>query len=526
MSNIHFGQTDQAQFQELGITEVQVRDQLEMFSKPPYSVELERSCTLGDGIIKIQPEEAEDYIIAQQREARQGRFIKFVPASGAATRMFKFLLQVQQEYETVSWEEVNQGAKKGNETLVRFKRFMNEMPRFAFYDELREVMSNEGLDLAQLIRDGQFDAVLRYLLTERGLNYGAMAKGLLKFHRYSWGSRTAFEEHLVEAAQYAKDADGSCRLHFTILPEHETHFRSLLEGVRAEYERQYGARFEVGFSFQNRSSDTIAVDLHNVPFRDRSGRLVFRPGGHGALLENLSKLRDRLVYIKNIDNVVPDCLKAATYFWKLVLGGLLVKLEARIHSLARRLKTEATDAVQKEAEEFVRDELWIDFPGDYEDWPPSKQHHFLLTKLNRPIRVCGVVENAGEPGGAPFWVKDQDGTRSMQIVEKAQVDFDSEGQKSIWNSSTHFNPVDLVCSMRDFEGKPFDLNRHVNREAVFISKKSMGGRDLKALELPGLWNGGMADWITLCVEVPIITFNPVKSVDDLLRAEHQQGGKS
>lgn len=522
MAEFVFSDADQEQLQELGIPEFQVKNQLEIFQKPLFNVDLVRNCTVGDGIVKIDPEEAGEYIDAQQEAAKEGLFLKFVPASGAATRMFKFLFQVQQASEPITWEDIKRAVKKGDSTFEKFKQFMENISHFAFFDELKEIMSRDGLDLEQLIHDGRFEPVLQYLLTGRGLNYGSMAKGLLKFHHYPSGNRTAFEEHLVEATHYVRDADGVCRLHFTVLPEQQELFATLLESVRAAYEKEYGVRFKVDFSFQKPSTDTIAVDLDNEPLRDEKQRLVFRPGGHGALLQNLTALQDYLVYIKNIDNVIPDCLKEATYFWKRVLGGILVELEDEIHTHVRLLKNEATDDIQEQAEEFARDKLWIDFPDDYADWPSSKRHHFLLTKLNRPIRVCGVVRNVGEPGGAPFWVREQDNTCSIQIVEKAQVNFDSPEQDAIWNSSTHFNPVDLVCSMRDFEGKPFDLSRHVNPDAVFISKKSMSGRDLKALELPGLWNGAMADWTTICVEVPIITFNPVKTVDDLLRPEHQQ----
>lgn len=522
MAEFVLSDADRVQLKELGISEAQVKSQLEIFQKPLFNVELLHNCTVGDGIVKIAPEEAGEYIKAQQKAAEKGRFLKFVPASGASTRMFKFLFEVQQANEPISREEINQAVRKGTATFEKFKRFIDNISHFAFYDDLKGMMSGDGLDLEQLIQDGQFEPVFQYLLTERGLNYGSMAKGLVKFHQYPSGNRTAFEEHLVEAAQYVQDADGTCRLHFTVLPEQRERFGRLLENVRAGYEKEYGVRFKVDFSFQKRSTDTLAVDLRNEILRDGNGSLVFRPGGHGALLQNLTALQDYLVYIKNIDNVIPDCLKAATYFWKRVLGGMLVTLESAVHSYVRLLKHEATDTIQEEAEKFARDKLWITFPEDFAHWPASKRHHFLVNKLNRPIRVCGVVPNVGEPGGAPFWVREKDGTCSIQIVEKAQVNFDSPEQDAIWNSSTHFNPVDLVCSMRDFEGKSFDLSRYVNPDAVFISKKSIGGRDLKALELPGLWNGAMADWTTVCVEVPIITFNPVKTVDDLLRAEHQQ----
>lgn len=517
-----FRGADLAQLEALGMSEEQLQKQLELFRKPPFSVRLERNCTLGDGIIRIEPEQAEEYLAVQRESAEGGCFLKFVPASGAATRMFKFLLQAIQLKERLTWEEVDRAVQGGDPTFVEFKRFMDNISKFAFCEELEGTMARDGFDLQQSVRAGEFDKVLKHLLGEQGMNYGSMAKGLLEFHRYLSGSRTAFEEHLVEASQYVRDAKGVCRLHFTILPEQEEHFKNLLEMVRDSYEKEYDVRLQVDFSFQKPSTDTLAVDLKNRPLRDKDGRLIFRPGGHGALLENLNELREYLVYIKNVDNVVPDCLKEVTYFWKRVLGGVLVAFQNSIHTFVKQLKEEATEDAQKKAERFARDELWMDFPGEYEEWPSSKRHHFLLSRLNRPIRVCGVVRNVGEPGGAPFWTKEKDGTVSIQIVEKAQVNFESSEQETIWNSSTHFNPVDLVCSMLDYTGAPFDLSRHTNSDAVFISKKSSGGRELKALELPGLWNGAMADWITLCVEVPIITFNPVKTVNDLLRPEHQE----
>jgi len=522
MTEFVLSDADRVQLKKLGISEAEVRRQLEIFQKPLFSVELMRNCTVGDGIFKIDPEETGDYINAQRKAALKGQFLKFVPASGASTRMFKFLFQVQQAADSISWEVVNQAVRKGDATFEKFKRFMENISQFAFYKDLKEVMSRNGLDLERLIDDGELKPVLQFLLTARGLNYGSMAKGLVKFHRYPSGHRTAFEEHLIEAAEYVRNADGACRLHFTVPSAYREWFSDLLENVRADYEKKYNVRFKVDFSFQQQSTDTIAVDLRNEPLRDENDLLVFRPGGHGALLQNLTALQNDLVYIKNIDNVVPDCLKGVSNFWKRVLGGMLVTLEAEVHKYVRLLKHEATDAIQEEAEKFARNRLWIVFPEDYTDWPSSKRHRFLLTKLDRPIRVCGVVPNVGEPGGAPFWVREEDGTCSIQVVEKAQVNFDSPEQDAIWNSSTHFNPVDLVCSMRNFEGKPFDLRRHVNPDAVFIAKKSIAGRELKALELPGLWNGAMADWTTVCVEVPIITFNPVKTVDDLLRPEHQQ----
>ena len=287
------------------------------------------------------------------------------------------------------------------------------------------------------------------------------------------------------------------------------------------YSDRYSTDFHVSFSFQKSSTNTVAVDMNGLPFRDRFGRLHFRPAGHGALIENLDDLQADLIYIKNVDNVVPDRFKETVCFWKKVLGGYLVSIQEQIHSLLRRIKGADSSPAVQEAARFVTRELPVSLPPEFGSWPEDRKRVFLLDLLDRPIRICGVVPNAGEPGGAPFWVEGDDGELSIQIVEKAQVDLKSPKQRAIWNSSTHFNPVDIVCSVRDCEGKPFDLRKFVDPRAVIITNKSIDGKDVRALELPGLWNGGMARWITLFAEVPAATFNPVKSVYDLLRPEHQ-----
>jgi hypothetical protein len=345
---------------------------------------------------------------------------------------------------------------------------------------------------------------------------------LLKFHQYSNGRRTAFEEHLVEAADYVKDAHGLCRLHFTVSSEHQKRFEGLLEEVRHRYEKNYNARFQVDFSLQKRSTDTIAVDIYNQPFREKDGKLLFRPGGHGALIENLNDLKGDIIYIKNIDNVATDRIKGPTFLWKKILAGCLIELQKKIFTYLERLVAQKPDEqFLDEVTDFARERLCLTPPNSWQRKSIREKREFLLNKLNRPLRVCGMVKNEGEPGGGPFWVEGKDGALSMQIVESAQVDPNSNEQQAIFASGTHFNPVDIVCGVRDYIGDPFDLWNYIDADAVFISQKSKDGRNLKALELPGLWNGAMANWITLFVEVPIITFNPVKTINDLLRKEHQ-----
>ena len=515
-----FTEADLRQMDSLGITESQVLDQIKTFKKSTAFARLAKPCTLGDGIANIPPDEMEKYIHLHRDAELNGRFVKFVPASGAATRMFQSLLQVCNRDDLLQYELVRGLAEKGDIACREVVRFVEGIRSFAFFEDLVESMARDDCFMEALLEMGELRQVLLHLLTEQGLNYACLPKGLLKFHRYSDECRTAAEEHLVEAAHYAKTGSGVCRIHFTVSPEHKEDFERFCNIVKPCYEERYGVRYEISFSCQKPSTSTIAVDAANRPVRDADGRLVLRPGGHGALLENLNDLGGDLVYIKNIDNLTPDHLKGPTFLWKKILGGCLVDIQEKTHSSLRRLKRGASPDALAEAEEVASGMLGISFPDGYRQWLAEEKRAFLAGKLNRPIRVCGVVRNAGEPGGAPFWVEDQKAGFSIQIVEKAQVDFNSPGQSEIWMSSTHFNPVDLVCALRDYEGRPFDLESYTNPEAVFISTKSRHGECLKALELPGLWNGSMADWITMVVEVPAITFNPVKTVLDLLRPEH------
>ena len=521
MERVRLSEADYQQMHALEITEAQVQAQLEVFRKSSASICLHRPCTLGDGVRRIEIPESESYLDDHREAARQGRFVKFVPASGAATRMFQSLLQIYHLPQFLEPRELHRKAKYGVAVACDFLKFVENIRQFAFRHDLEEVLAGDGLDLTTLVRDHHYRTILEYLLIDLGLSYGTLPKGLLKFHCYPEGCRTAFEEHLEEAVDYVAGADGVCRIHFTVSPEHEDKFRELFEKVRPRYEEEYGVVYEVDFSHQHPSTNTIAVDARNRPFRDRFGRLVFRPGGHGALLENLNDLHGDLVYIKNVDNVIQDRFKDTIAFWKRVLGGCLAAIERAVHDQLRRLKEDLSADSVKQAEAFARDELMVRLPPAYAAWTLEKRHDYLEQKLNRPIRVCGVVRNVGEPGGAPFWVEERSGELSLQIIEKAQVNFNCPEQRRIWNSSTHFNPVDIVCSVRNYRGEPFDLKGYVDDDAVFISKKSLEGHTLKALELPGLWNGAMAGWLTVVVEVPRITFNPVKTVFDLLKPEHQ-----
>lgn len=522
MKDFDFSRDDHIQMQSLGISEEQVKSQIRIFRKPLFFARLRRPCTLGDGIQQISSDALSHYCQLHEEAAQGGRFIKFVPASGAASRMFKFLFEIYGQNLSAAIEEFSARADGQDETSRDFRCFQGGIRRMGFFEDLKAMMEKRGLSVEKLLGQNQWHEIIECLLTGQGLDYGSLPKGLLKFHRYPSGNRTAFEEHLVEAIHTVRDDKRICRIHLTVSPEHEEAFRQFYDRIREGYEQQFHCLLEVTFSVQAHSTDTIAVDLENRPFREKDGRLLFRPGGHGALLSNLTHIGGDLIYIKNIDNILPDRLREPTILWKKVLGGLLVETQKTVFGYVRQLEEGSRGAgLVERAIDFVKNRLLTPEPKAFERWSVEKKRNFLLNRLNRPLRVCGMVRNEGEPGGGPFWVEGKDGNLSVQIVERAEVDPQSSEQQAIWSSSSHFNPVDLVCAVKDFRGNPFPLKDYVNAEAVFISQKSKDGRDLKSLELPGLWNGSMAEWITLFVEVPISTFNPVKTINDLLRPEHQ-----
>jgi hypothetical protein len=489
-----------------GINVQEVLRQLEAFRRGAKPVRLIGPTRLGDGIVQIPLDEREALISLHEQAAKRGRMLKFVPASGVASRMFK---------DWYSWYQ--KGDVDSAEGAIKF---FEDIVKFAFYEDLRKVMALEGEDVERCIHEGRCADILEFILTPRGLNYAWLSKALLKFHIYPEQTRTALEEHLVEAALYVQDAQNVCRIHFTVSEEHESRFSELLSRTQGYYEKLFGVKYEIAVTIQHPSTNTIAVDMENKPVRDKRGKIIFWPGGHGALLKNLNAIGGDIVFIKNIDNVVPDRLKDITVLHKKVLGGYLVRLQDEIfHHLNLLSRKRVDDELLSRVVHFCQGKLFLFFPDEFwNDSIPAKRD-YVFRMLNRPLRVCGMVKNEGEPGGGPFWVEG-DRTRSLQIVEQNQLDLNSEEQKDIWKSSTHFNPVDLVCGVRNYHGEKFDLNDYVNRDAVLISKKSYEESELKALELPGLWNGSMAYWNTVFVEVPLETFNPVKTVDDLLRKSH------
>ncbi|HOT14621.1 MAG TPA: DUF4301 family protein [Bacteroidales bacterium] len=489
------------QLEEMGISEEQLNQQIQSFIKGFEFAALVRPATINDGIIVPSEKEIEKWTKLYDEYSKTASILKFVPASGAASRMFKNL------YEFLD----NPSANVGGSIMMR------SIDSFAFYQDLSGALKKLGYDIRTMHNVDDTKIVVETLLTNKGLNYGSLPKGLLKFHAYNNETRTATEEHFVEGLMYAKGAN-KLQLHFTISVEHEQLFIAEFEKLKAKYDKE--AELSISYSFQKKSTDTVAVDVNNVPITDKDGKFVFRPGGHGALLENLNDIDADLIFIKNIDNVVPDHLKHVTVKYKKALAGLLVFVKTEINEYINYLEANTTisETLKERIATFMLKYMGITLPKGMDN---SVFAAYVKSKLDKPIRVCGMVRNVGEPGGGPFWVLNKKGEANLQIVESSQVDMNNHQQKVIFDGATHFNPVDLVCSTKDYSGFKFNLLRFRDNNAGFISEKSVSGKKVKALELPGLWNGGMAHWITLMVEVPILTFNPVKTYADLLRKEHQ-----
>ncbi len=507
-----FSQDDEIQVKKRGSDPATVKEQIENFKKGFPYLEVDEAATVGHGIILLDDKNVKDYGEYYSQQIEKGIVpLKFVPASGAASRMFKALFEALEKCQSDDDPSV------ALEKNAAAREFLNNKEKFAFYPDLKKLAEKQ---------DAENDCRkwIENLLNVEGLNYGSLPKGLLKFHKYSNGERTPFEEHLAEGALYGKDNQGVARIHFTVSPEHLDGFRSIFEIVKEKYEAETGARFDVSFSIQKPSTDTIAVDLNNEPFRESDGNLLFRPGGHGALIENLNDLEADLVFIKNIDNVVPDRLKQVTVEYKKALAGILLKYQEKIFRYQKQLNEKDSVSLESgflaEAANFLENTLNVKPPGSQYYTEKDELLYYLKEKYNRPLRVCGMVKNQGEPGGGPFWARNPDGTVSLQIVESSQIDPENAKQQDILKHATHFNPVDLVCGIKNYRNEKFDLTKYTDPATGFISQKSKDGRELKAQELPGLWNGAMSNWNTLFVEVPVETFNPVKTVLDLLREQH------
>ncbi len=490
-----FSEKDLAQIASRGSDLDTVNQQIKYFESGFPFLKTKKAATVGDGIIRLEDSEVKEMVAFFDVQSSKKKLLKFVPASGAASRMFKALFAAKDE------------GKIGSDV----ETFGEKIDSFAFAKSLKKVTNGET----------DIKSLLEGLLNSDGLDYGSLPKGLLEFHQYNNSTRTAVEEHMVEGAAYA-NRNGRVRLHFTVSPEHKRKFKALIQEVKATYESAYGVSFIFSFSEQKSRTDTIAVNMDNSPFRKEDGTLLFRPAGHGALLENLDEQDADVVFIKNIDNVVPDHLKEETINYKKALAGVLLSYQKKLFNFAKRLdKPEVSDYTRQKSLSFLKNELNVVPPKGFRNWPAEDKLKYAIEKVNRPIRVCGMVKNVGEPGGGPFWAENADGSVSLQVVESAQVNFNSRRQAETFKNATHFNPVDLIVSTKNHKKEKFDLLAFRDPQTGFITEKSLSGKELKAQELPGLWNGAMANWNTLFVEVPLITFNPVKTVNDLLRKEHQ-----
>jgi len=509
---IDLSEKDLGQLQQKGIPQEKVQQQIATFKEGIPFVNLDKAAVVGEGIVRVDDDEQAALITYFDTHNAGLTLLKFVPASGAASRMFKAMFNFVEVYDPAAESLEAYIGRTGDKAV---KQFVGGIENFPFYGELMDRIAGKYES-----EDEKAHLFVKEMLSENGLNYGFYPKGLLPFHVCKRGNATPFKEHLKEAALYAK-TDGKANLHFTISPQHDAMFREE-EGISVpRISQKTDTEFTVSYSYQKPSTDTLAVNMDNTPFRNSDGTILFRPGGHGALIENLNEQDADIIFIKNIDNVVVDENLEAVGNSKKMLGGLLLKLQGKAFAYAKALETTSGETAIDEIASFVTSELNVVLPEGFNALSNTDKTAILLEKLNRPIRICGMVKNEGEPGGGPFFIKDADGNISLQIIESAQIDTANSEQVSILKNSTHFNPVDLVCGIKNHKGEKYDLLQFVDTKQGFITGKTKAGKELKALELPGLWNGAMAFWNTIFVEVPLVTFNPVKTVNDLLKPSHQ-----
>ncbi|MEJ2470550.1 MAG: DUF4301 family protein [Desulfuromonadales bacterium] len=508
-----FSEQDRQQLAAIGLPPQDAERQIKLLSSGQAEIKLERPCRPGDGIIQLAQEQAARCQEMFDQAVAAGRLLRFVPASGAASRMFSPLRVAPETLEEFHGDD---GQQATSEAIGNLNRFLDALPRFAFFADLEQALADDGHNLQQAMAARDLALIIRYLLEPCGLGYAQLPKGLLAFHATADGIRTPFIEHLAEAALLA-GLDREVALHFTVSPEHLPLFKAQFAAWQETLESTYGCDFRVSYSVQKPATDTLALDPSGQPLRTASGQLVLRPGGHGALLENLNDLAGDIILIRNIDNVVPDQRKHINLEWTKRLVGYLLDVQQEQQALLKALHGQPNDpVVQERVLSFLNDRLQCAIPA-------AAPYQELLAWLDRPLRVCGMVPSSGEPGGGPFWIRDHRGRMSRQIVEGAQIDSSDPNQAAILKQSTHFNPVDMVCGVRDWQQRPYDLSRYVDQDAVIITCKDQDGQTVRVLERPGLWNGSMAGWHTLFVEIPPEAFNPVKTVFDLLRPAHQPG---
>lgn len=513
-----FSEKDIKQIEKKGLTAEKITSQIELFKSGLPFIDLQSAATINNGILKLSNEERKTSIDLFDAERNNYSIIKFVPASGAATRMFKSFFSFIEDYNP-EVETVNAYINRTKESLLAV--FFVGLEKLPFYNIVLEKIKEVYPDYHESSTDHQRFMFVKTMLDADKLNYGFYPKGLLPFHKYKEHIATAFEEHLFEAALYAS-SNNTAKLHYTISEKYNDIFDDEFKKIENIVERKTQTKFEISFSYQRDATDTIAVSLENKPFRLEDGSLLFRPSGHGALLCNLNDLDADIIFIKNIDNVVVFKYENDVSEYKKMLAGILINIQTKAFSYLEKLESrQISENEIIEIATFLTRKMNVIISSEFEKYATEYQIAYLKDKLNRPIRVCGMVKNEGEPGGGPFWIKDESGQVSLQIVESAQINKKDKHQKEILKNATHFNPVDLVCGIKNYKGNKFNLEQFVDPKTAFITMKTKTGKDLKALELPGLWNGSMANWNTIFVEVPLITFNPVKTVTDLLKPTHQ-----
>lgn len=513
-----FTPQDVQQIEKKGLTIEKVNAQIEIFKKGTPFSHLVSAATIGNGILNPDIGEQANYVNFFEGKKSQISIVKFTPASGAATRMFKFLFQFLEDYNPEK-ESINGYINRNKARDLSL--FFVGLEKFPFYNEVINETKKIYPNFDSLSDNQQKLNIIKAMLDEDKLNFSFYPKGLLPFHKYREHTATAFEEHLFEAALYCA-SNGKTQLHFTISEKHEDKFDEEFQRIEKIVERKKNTQFDIAFSYQKESTDTIAVTKNNEPFRLEDNSILFRPSGHGALLENLNDIDTDIIFMKNIDNVVVFKFENEVAYYKKMLGGILLEVQEKAFQYAEHLELKTVSETEiSEITHFLKSKLNVVFSSEYDKYSKKYKIEYLIEKLNRPIRVCGMVKNEGEPGGGPFWTKDENGNISLQIVESAQIDKEIKAQKDILKNATHFNPVDIVCGVRNYKGEKYNLHEFVDHSTAFITTKTKSGKDLKALELPGLWNGSMAFWNTIFVEVPLITFNPVKTVNDLLKPAHQ-----
>ncbi len=507
---------DHLELRRRGISAYQVESQLQRLRHGVPPITIIRPCRVNDGIVQLRPDQFPHY--QQQFESvwQTNRVSKFIPASGAATRMFNDLLKF------LSSEASNSSGASPTQAIPQaVDQAWKRLQDFPFIPDLEAYLHRQGQAPPASQHSHDINTILQTVLWTPGLGYADLPKALLPFHRYPEGPRTSLQEHVYEAIRYHPTPAQPVKIHLTVSPQYEQVIKDHLHAIQQALSKQ-GWKLELTVSIQKPSTDTVALNADNQPFRADDGTLVFRPGGHGALLENLNDCQADIVFISNVDNVVPDHLKDPIVEWRKVLGGYLAELQQHVFHHIQQLSSVPANAKSvQQAEACILQELLLPLPQSYRELALPDQATLLKQYLDRPIRVCGVVPNTGDPGGGPFWVAHPEDAPSRQIVEQSQVNPDSEAQQKLFASGTHFNPVDMVCGVRDYQGNPFNLLEYVDPGTGFIGMKSHQGRPLKALEWPGLWNGGMAHWITIFVEIPRANFNPVKTFLDWLHPAHQ-----